>query len=55
MNKYAMPLKIASLVVAAVGYFLSEELQRREINEAVDEAIDKRIKQNQKAKPRLAE
>lgn len=43
MNRYALPLKIASLAIAAVGYFLSEELQRREINEAVEDALDKRF------------
>lgn len=42
MNKYAQPLKIASLALAAVGYFVAAELQRRETREIVEEVLAER-------------
>ena len=47
MHKYANPLKIASLVVAGVGYFIAQELQRRETRELVEEVIAEREAEKQ--------
>lgn len=42
MKKYAQPLKIASMIVAGVGYFIANEIQRRETRELVEEVIAER-------------
>jgi hypothetical protein len=36
------PLKIASLVIGAVGFFVAAELQKRETREMVEEVIAER-------------
>lgn len=41
LQKYANPLKIASLIVAAAGYFIANELQRRETEEYIEKAVAK--------------
>ena len=42
MRKYAQPLKLASLAIGVVGYFVAAELQRRETRELVEEVIEER-------------
>lgn len=36
------PLKIASLVIAAAGFFVANELQRRETEEIVEKVLAER-------------
>lgn len=45
MNKFANPLKIASMVIAVAGYFVANELQKRETEAYIDKALDKREKE----------
>lgn len=42
MNKYLQPLKILSIAVAVVGYFVAKELESREIEEKVEKVIERR-------------
>jgi hypothetical protein len=42
MKKYAHPLKVASMVIALAGYFVANELQKRETEEYIDKALAKR-------------
>lgn len=42
VNKYGHPLKIASGVILIAGWVVGNELQRRALDEAIDEALDKR-------------
>jgi hypothetical protein len=42
MKKYSHPLKAAALVLAAISYVVAKELERRELDEAVDRALDRR-------------
>lgn len=42
MQKIAHPLKLASMLVAVAGYFLANELQKRETEEIVEKVIARR-------------
>lgn len=42
MNRFANPLKIASMVIAVAGYFVANELQKRETEDYIDKALAKR-------------
>lgn len=42
LSRYSSPLKIAGLIVAGVGYFIANELQRRETEEFVEKVIAER-------------
>jgi hypothetical protein len=42
MTKYMKPLRLASLVVAAAGFFISKALEEQHLEEKIDEALAKR-------------
>lgn len=41
-ERYAHPLKLASIVIGAAGFFIANELQRRETEEIVKKELDRR-------------
>lgn len=51
MKKYAHPLKVASMVIALAGYFVANELQKRETEEAIDKALAKRLEESSTEPP----
>lgn len=43
MSKFKWsPLKVGGLVIAGIGFLISQEIQRRETEEFIDKAIAKR-------------
>jgi hypothetical protein len=42
MKKFGNPLKVVSMLIAVAGYFVANELQKRETEEYIDKALAKR-------------
>ena len=42
MHKYLQPLKLLSITVAVIGYFVAKELESREIEEKIEKVLERR-------------